>query len=206
MHTELDTLFGEFFAYHRAAPEQSLQGAESIWQTVGVTASDGLKVLDFACGSAIATLALCRLHPGVRATLQDRPHVLDIALEIAHALGVAGQIEQLPGDMRSVDFGVNRFDVARVRNALFYMGPSEIGAVLSRVRKALKPGGVFVTEDTIAEEVVARDAYPPVDSLWLYAITAEGDTYTYAQWQSFLAQAGFVNITRIGSIIRAEVP
>jgi SAM-dependent methyltransferase len=202
----LDAVFGEFFAYHRAAPEQSLKDSASMWQTLGITARDGLRVLDFACGSAIATLALCRLHPGVRATLQDRPHVLEIALEIARSLGVASQIEQLPGDMRSVDFGVNLFDVARVRNALYYLGPSEISEVLGRVKRAMKPGGIFVTEDTIAEDNLTKDAYAPVDALFLYALTENGDTYTYSQWQSFLAQAGFINVSREGSRIRAEVP
>ena len=202
----LDAVFGEFFAYHRAAPEQSLQDSASMWQTLGITAREGLSVLDFACGSAIATLALCRLHPGVRATLQDRPHVLEIALEIAGSLGVASQIEQLPGDMRSVDFGENLYDVARVRNALFYLGPSEISEVLGRVKRAMKPGGIFLTEDTIAEDNLTKDAYAPVDALFLYALTENGDTYTYSQWQSFLAQAGFINVSREGSRIRAEVP
>lgn len=202
----LDAVFGEFFAYHRAAPEQSLQDSAAMWQTLGITARDGLRVLDFACGSAIATLALCRLHPGVRATLQDRPHVLEIALEIAGSLGIASQIEQLPGDMRTVDFGVSKFDVARVRNALFYLGPSEISEVLGRVRKAMKPGGIFVTEDTIAEDNLTKDAYAPVDALFLYALTENGDTYTYSQWQSFLMEAGFINVTLEGSRIRAEVP
>lgn len=206
MQADLDALFGEFFAYHRAVPEQNLKGAESMWQALGITVRDGLRVLDFACGSAMPTLALCRLHPGVRATLQDRPRVLEIALEIATSLGVASQIEQLPGDMRSVDFGVNRFDIARVRNALYYMGPSEIGEVLNRVKRSMKPGGIFVTEDTVADDKVTQDAYAPIDALLLYAITEKGDTYTYAQWQSFLVYAGFINVTRVGSMIRAEVP
>ncbi len=205
-HTDLDALFAEFLANHRAAPENYLTASESMWQALGITARDGLRVLDFACGSAIATLALCRLHPGVRATLQDRPHVLEVALEIAGSLGVASQIEKLPGDMRSVDFGVSVFDVARVRNALFYLGPSEIVKVLSRVKKALKPGGIFVTEDTIADDNVTHGAYAPVDALWLYAVTEKGDTFTVSQWQNFLAQAGFVNFTREGSLIRAEAP
>jgi hypothetical protein len=171
IQADLDDVFGEFLAFHRAAPEQYLSKATAMWQSLGIAARDGLRVLDFACGSAIDTLALCRLHPGVRATLQDWPGVLEITLEIANSLGVAEQIDQLPGDMRSVDFRINLFDIARVRNALFYMGPEEIGNVLGRVRRALK-----------------------------------GDTYTYHQWNIFLTQAGFINITLIGSIIRAEVP
>lgn len=206
LRADLDRIFGQFFASHRAAPEKSADQAASVWDALGVRAGEGLRVLDFACGSAIATLALCRRHPGVRATLQDRPRVLEIAQEIARSLGVAGQIELLPGDMRAVDFGVGRFDIARVRNALFYLGPDAIIEVLGRVRMALKPGGQFFTEDTLADERVTKDAYPPTDALWLYAITEQGDTYTFAEWQGFLAQAGFVHVTRIGSVIRAEAP
>lgn len=206
LQANLDRVFGEFFAYHRVAPEQNVNQAASVWDAVGVTARDGLQVLDIACGSAMATFALCRCHPGVRATLQDRPRVLDIAQEIARSLGVANQIDQLPGDMRSVDFGVTRFDVARVRNALFYLGSDAIGDVLSRVRAAMKPGGVFLTEDTIADDQVTTDSYAPIDALWLFAVTEQGDTYTYAAWHGFLEQAGFINVTRIGSVIRSEVP
>jgi len=206
LQADLERAFAEFFAYHRAAPEQSAIQAVLVWDTVGVTATDGLRVLDFACGSAIATLALCRRQPGVRATLQDRPRVLEIAQEIARSLGVADQIDLLPGDMRSVDFGASRFDVARVRNALFYLGPDVIVDVLGRVRTALKPGGRFFTEDTLADDQVAKDSYPPIDALWLYAITEQGNTYTYAEWQGFLEQAGYIKVARIGSVITAEVP
>lgn len=206
LRADLDEVFAEFFAYHRAAPEQSADQAASVWDALGVRAGAGLRVLDFACGSAIATLALCRRHPGVRATLQDRPRVLEIAQEIACALGVADQIELLPGDMRVVDFGVGRFDIARVRNALFYLGPDAIIEVLGRIRTALKPDGQLFAEDTLANEQVTKDAYPPTDALWLYAITEQGGTYTFTEWQGFLTQAGFCNVTRIGSILRAEAP
>jgi len=206
LQADLDRIFREFFAYHRAAPEQNATQAVSFWDAMGIPARDGLRVLDFACGSAIATLALCRQNPGVRATLQDHSQVLDIAQEIAGSLGVTDQIDLLPGDMRSVDFGVNQFDVARVRNALFYLGPEEIGQVLRRVRTAMKPGGIFITEDTIADEQVTKDAYAPIDALWLYAITENGNTYTFSEWQSFLAQAGFADITRKDTVIRAVNP
>lgn len=206
LQADLDRIFVEFFAYHRVAPQQNANQAVSAWDAVGISARDGLRILDFACGSAIATLALCQRHPGVRATLQDHPQVLDIAREIASSLGVADQIDLLPGDMRSVDFGVNRFDIARVRNALFYLGPDAIIDVLSRVRTALKPGGRFLTEDTLGDDQVTKDSYPPIDALFLYAITEQGDTYTYSEWQGFFEQVGFVNIVRIGSVISAEVP
>ena len=48
--------------------------------------------LDVGCGSGVYSIHFCRRNPKLRATLLDRPAVLDVAEEIVATSGVAQRV------------------------------------------------------------------------------------------------------------------
>lgn len=176
----------------RLSPERAIAGKEALWQLLGIQAAEGLRVLDVACGSAGATLALAKLNPGVSLTLNDWPPVVEGAMAIAEALGLGPQISSLPGGIHTVDFGTGQYDLIWIGDFLHFWGPEQVVEILKRLHQALAPGGTLVVKESVVDEGRREDPWLAA-SLWLFGVSAEGDLYTPSEWLMFMKQAGFLN-------------
>ncbi len=173
-------------------PEAYFDIDEKLWQSLEIQARDGLRALDLACGPAPISLALARQHPGVRLTWLDWEGVLQTALKVAAGLGVARQVSLLPGDLWAVDFDNDTFDVAYLGNVTHFFSPEENTRLFRKVYAVLAPGGCIVVNS-----VVRRENEWAVAALWLYAATASGGAYDFAEYKAMLESAGFANIQDI---------
>jgi 8-O-methyltransferase len=181
----------------RLRPEKVIEGKAATWRLLDIAATEGMRVLDVACGSAGTTLALALQNPGVLLTLNDWPAVVDAALAVAEKLGTKRQVASLPGDIHTVDFGKDQYDLIWIGDFLHFFGPERVVGILKRLNQALKPGGVLVVKETVVDEARRETAWL-LGSLWLYAASAEGDLYTPSEWTDFLKQADFVDPIPIG--------
>lgn len=185
----------EDYAPRRVASEQRLHDFEDRWQALHIPTHDALRVLDVACGPGTDSLVLARQHPGVRVTLLDFPAMLELALEIAAGLGVEHQVTALSGDLRLVEYGRERYDVVWFGNVLHFFDREECIAILSKAFAALVPGGSVVIKAPLPDEVRCKREFPLLVAMWLFATSASGDAYTFSEYQSFLHQAGFAQVT-----------
>lgn len=188
--------FIPFYAIRALAPRRYLKRYEGYWQALQVE-RDGLQILDLACGVGIASYALALQHPGVRMTLQDWPAMLEFALQAAQKLGVEQQISMLPGDMFVVDYGQDKFDIARLGFVTYFFGPDDLVKLFHRVYAALKPGGMLIIDAPLSDEGHCENEDAVVDGPWLYAISAKGDVYSFMDYKGFLEQAGFESVTQV---------
>ena len=184
-------------------PESLLETAGKLWQLLDIQACDGLRVLDVACGPAPRSLALARNHRGVHLTLLDWEGVLQAAQKAATGLGITNPLDLLPGNLWSVDFGSNSFNVVYLGNVTHFFSPEENTRLFRKVITALVPGGVIVINSAARREIDSS----VWDGLWLYAATASGGVYGFAEYKSMLENAGFTNVVDINKgPIRAVKP
>jgi len=184
-------------AYRTLAPQRYIQRYDGYWQALQVEPREGLQVLDLACGAGVATLALAKQHPGVRVVLQDWPAMLEIAVEVAQQLGLEQQITMLPGDVSSVDYGQDKFDIARLGHVTYFFGPDDLVTLFRRVYTALAPGGMLVIETPLSDEGHCENEEAVLDGPWLFAISARGDVYSFLDYQGFLEHAGFDSVVQV---------
>jgi len=194
---ELVSHFIPYYAVRALAPQRYIQQYDGYWQALQVEPREGLQVLDLACGAGIATLALAKQHPGVRVVLQDWPGMLQIALAAAHKLGVEQQILKLPGDMFSVDYGQDKFDIARLGFVTYFFGPDDLVKLFRTVYTALAPGGILVIEAPLSDEDRCENEEAVLDGPWLFAVSARGDVYSFSDYKGFLEQAGFDSVIKV---------
>jgi SAM-dependent methyltransferase len=196
--------FIPFYAVRALAPRRYIKRYDGYWQALQAEPRNGLQILDLACGVGIASYALALQHPGVRATLQDWPAMLEFAMEAARKLGVEQQITMLPGDIFSVEYGQDKFDIARLGFVTYFFGVDELVKLFRRVHTALKPGGMLVIEAPLSDEGHCENEEAIVDGPWLYAVSAKGDVYSFLDYKGFLEQAGFESVTQVkDDLIRA---
>lgn len=198
--TRFATRWARAHAPEKVMLERSIEEAESMWELLGIQARDRLHVLDIACGYGIKGLALARRHPGTSITLIDWLPVLEVAEEIAQDLAVKNQVTLLPGDVRFVDFGQNKFNVAFLGHIVHYFGPVDVVSLLKKVHISLLPGGSIVLNEVIVDEGRFKREKPLLSAIWLFCVTADGDIYTFSELEGLLKQAGFASIRQVGKI------
>ncbi len=143
-------------------PESYFEADDELWRSLEIQARDGLRVLDIACGPAPRSLALRRMHPGVRLTWVDWDEILQTRSRPLPGWGSRSQVSLLPGDLWSVDFGSNDFDVAYLGNVTHFFSPEENTRLFRKVYNALAPGGVIVVNSAARREMEEAGLGRPV--------------------------------------------
>jgi ubiquinone/menaquinone biosynthesis C-methylase UbiE len=147
-------------------------------------------VLDIAAGHGMFDITLARLNPHVTITALDWNNVLAVAEENARAAGVADRFTKLPGSALEVDYG-RGFDLILVPNFLHHFDPPTCERVLAKAHAALKPGGRVVILEFIPDDDRSGPADAVRFALVMLATTPAGDSYTFAEYQAMLRNAGF---------------
>ena len=155
------------------------------------TTHKAMQVLDVACGSGVWGIAVAEADEESRVTFQDFQKILDIASEYAERHGVADRSEYLPGNLKKVDFGEARYDLALLGNIVHSEGERSSRDLFKRLHRALKPGGRLVVIDMIPNEDRTGPLFAVTFALNMFLHTEEGDTYTLGEYTEWLSEAGF---------------
>lgn len=99
---------------------------------------------------AFGLTALLRL-PRARLTLLDHPHLTAVARRFAEQLGVAGRLEERPGDCRREPLG-GPYDAVFISQLLHTFSEAEQQRLLGACRGALRAGGHLVVVEFLPDE------------------------------------------------------
>ncbi len=159
------------------------------------------QLLDIGGSHALYSLAYCRLYPALQATVLDLPTALTTGQENITAAGLAGRVTVRAGDFMRDDLGQG-YDVALLFNIVHGLSPQENVALMRRIATALRPGGVLIVLEQLAQETPADATQPEpgafsftesfnrVFRLNLFHLLG-AQTYSQAEVAGWLAAAGF---------------
>ena len=155
-----------------------------------------------ACGPAPKSLALARAHPGVRVTLLDWERILVTARQVAASLGVESQVTFLPGDLWSVPYGSNQYDVIYLGSITHFFSPEQNTRLFRMAHEALVQGGTLIVN------AIRREYPDPMGpALWFYAVSEGGAPYEFQEYRDMLERAGYSDIIDVSTQpIRATRP
>jgi 2-polyprenyl-3-methyl-5-hydroxy-6-metoxy-1,4-benzoquinol methylase len=146
-------------------------------------------LLDVAGAHGWFSAALCKRHPGLRATVLDLSGSARVGREIIAAAGMSDRVEHREGDMFEADLG-GPYDGALLFDIIHHLSGEQVTAVLTRMREAMKPGATVAILDNFRSDGSRQRASAAALSLFFH-LTSGADLHSEAELGSYLREAGF---------------
>lgn len=157
----------------------------------------GLRVLDIACGSGVWGITIAEADRQARVTAQDFPAILKETRKYVRRHALQDRYEYLPGDLKAVAFGAERYDVAVLGHILHIEGERSSRQLFRTLHRALRPGGRIVIAEIIPNDQRTGPPFPVFFALNMLLNSEVGDTYTIAEYRNWLTEAGFTRIKTV---------
>jgi SAM-dependent methyltransferase len=148
------------------------------------------RLVDVAGGHGAFSMAMCRRHPGLQATVLDLPPSAAVGREIVAEQGFSDRISFQEGDVFELGLGED-VDVVSVFNLIHHL-PEERDRELCRMaRSALRRGGCLVIGDSARPEPGEQvSEHGAISSLLFYA-WSHSRNFTPSEIRSWMEEAGF---------------
>ncbi|HEX5763037.1 MAG TPA: class I SAM-dependent methyltransferase [Solirubrobacterales bacterium] len=145
--------------------------------------------LDVAGGHGEFSMALCRRHQGLKATVVDLPGSAAVGREIVAEAGMSDRVSHLEGDMFEVELE-GHHDGALCFNIIHHLSPEQIRELFGRIRTALRPGAPLCVLDLYDRPPGQKPDSGSILGLFFH-LTSGADTYTTEQLSRWLSESGF---------------
>ncbi len=156
------------------------------------------RLLDVGGAMGTYTIAFLEAVPEMKATLFDRPEVIEIARQHLAGKGLLQRIVLVGGDFYR-DVLPGGHDLAFVSAIIHQNSPQQNLDLYSKVFRALKPGGRIVIRDHVMEADRTRPKEGAIFAINMLVGTSGGKTYTLEEINTGLGQAGFMKVHLIKS-------
>lgn len=152
------------------------------------------RLLDLGGSHGLHTIAFCKSHPQLNATIMDLPEALRGTSAAARSAGVDGRVALREGDFLKDPIG-DGYDVVLLFEIVHNHTPDENRRLLRQVGAALNPGGVvLILEDLKGEQL---DQHNAAFSLAMFACSGDR-TYAQHEIESWLKTAELAS----GEVVR----
>ena len=158
-----------------------------------VPVDDPRRMVDVAGAHGAFSMAMCRRHPGLQATVLDLPPSVAVGRQIVAEEGFSDRVSFREGDVFELGLGED-LDVVSIFNLVHHL-PEERDRELCRMaREALRPGGCLVIGDSArpepGEDVSEHGA---ISSLLFYA-WSHSRNFTPSEIRGWMSEAGFEEV------------
>lgn len=148
------------------------------------------EMLDIGGAHGYYSVALCRRHPTMRATILDLPEAVAQAAPILAREGMGDRVRHRAGDAQATDLGIEAFDVVLIANLMHHFDEEANRELVLRVARALRPGGVLVIGEVIRPAGPGAGGQMGALTDLYFAVTSEGGTWSFAELAGWQRTAG----------------
>ncbi|MDX9820396.1 MAG: methyltransferase [Syntrophales bacterium] len=165
--------------------------AQKIAATIGPGPARNL--IDIGGASGTYTIAFLQAAPEMKATLFDRPAVIEIARERLAEAGMLDRVRLVGGDFYREELPGGH-DLALLSAIIHQNSPEQNVELFRKVLRALLPGGRVIIRDHVMEPDRTAPRDGAVFAVNMLVNTAGGSTYTFAEIKNWLEEAGFSRV------------
>jgi precorrin-6B methylase 2 len=165
--------------------------APAIAESLALPEDRPLRLIDVGGCHGAFSMALAERYPRLRATIFELPRVVPVARRIIADAGMAERVSVQAGDFQQEELG-RGYEIALVFGVLNGEPPEGRPALIRKVYAALNPGGQVVLRDLVLDQDRTGPLEAAIFALQMLLATESGGLDTRADWDRWLAQAGFL--------------
>lgn len=151
-------------------------------------------LLDVGGAHGAFSVGFCARHPGLDAVVLDLPeaveHAAPLLAETAARAGVAGRVRHRPGDALADDLGEAVYDAVFVGQLVHHFDDAAGRALVARLARALRPGGVLVIQEVLREPSPEASGQLGTLADLYFALTSAAGTRTPGELAAWQREAG----------------
>jgi SAM-dependent methyltransferase len=162
--------------------------SEPLWAAADLAGRRHL--IDVGGGPGELALAALERWPELRASILDRPGVLEIARAYGAGRGVGDRLDFIPGD--ALEGAIPPCDVALVSAVVHSYGPEDVALLGRNVAAGLEPGGLLIVREFMWDDRThSGPAMAGLFAVNMLVGTSGGRCYAPEELQDLLGPAGF---------------
>ena len=147
-------------------------------------------LLDIGGSHGLYSVALCRRHPLLRATILDLPAAVEQAAPLLAREGMGDRVRHQAGDARTSDLGAEAYDLILIANLVHHFDEATNRDLVQRCARALRPGGRLVLADVARPESPERAGQIGALTDLYFGVTSEGGTWSFREMAAWQRAAG----------------
>ncbi|MCP4719845.1 MAG: methyltransferase domain-containing protein [Desulfobacteraceae bacterium] len=182
----------ELIKYFRSHHPACLRSGMYLAQKVDFSKTK--RLIDVGGGAGGLSIGICNLCPKIEATVADLPQVVSFSNQFISKAGLSDRITTMGVDLINSELE-GSYDVAVLRALIQIMKPEHARKILKSVFQALEPGGHIYILGMILDNTRLSPTVPMAFSLIFLNVYEEGGAYTEKQYQDWLKEAGFTDIS-----------
>jgi demethylspheroidene O-methyltransferase len=124
----------------------------------------------------------------MRSTVIDLPQALEHSRALAREAGYSDLVDHREGNL--LNDPLEKSDAALLANIFHHFRPSDVTALLARVRAVLRPGGTVAIWELEAPRTDRQADHGDLMALF-FRLTSTSGTYHGSQYANWVAEAGF---------------
>jgi SAM-dependent methyltransferase len=151
-------------------------------------------LVDVAGGHGAFSMAMCRRHPGLRATVIDLPPSARVGRQIVAEEGFADRVSFRDGDVFELGLGEG-LDVVSIFNLVHHLPEQRDRRLCGMAHEALRPRGFLVIGDSARPEPGEPvSEHGAISSLLFYA-WSHSRNFKPSEIRAWMEDADFVDVT-----------
>lgn len=147
---------------------------------------------DLGGSHGLYSVALCRRHPALTASIIDLPAAIEHAAPLLAKEGLGDRVKHVPGDIRECDLGESRYDLLFLSNVVHHFDAPTNLRLMARAARALKPGGAVVVQEAMRREDGKGGGQLGALLDLYFALTSQAGTWSYREIAAWQRDAGLV--------------
>ena len=175
--------------YQRAMRAIAALGAAEIVRRTPVPRG-ATRMLDIGGSHGYLSAAMCRRHAGLTAVVLDLPAAVKHAAPILAREGMGARIVHRAGDALRDDLGSAQWDIVFVSLLVHHFDEASNRALLQRIARALRPGGVCVILELIRPPSPNHAGQVGALLDLYYALTSASGTWSVDEMSGWQTDAG----------------
>ncbi|HEX5548512.1 MAG TPA: class I SAM-dependent methyltransferase [Ktedonobacterales bacterium] len=151
---------------------------------------DARAMLDIGGSHGYYSVALCRRHPELRATVLDLPEAVTAAAPLLAREGMGDRVVHRADNALTADLGHDEYDLILIANLVHHFTAAQNRDLVLRCARALRPGGRLVIGEVVRPETPQTAGQIGALTDLYFALTSAGGTWSYAEMADWQRAAG----------------